>query len=403
MTEWPPFHSPQRCCSGAPHQSQNRSPCCTGASPSASAFAATLVLETFWHSARTQTENGWVRHSLAVRNQIGEVVALVRRAESGQRGYLLTGHDIYLAPYDNAVMALPESLDRMATIVADNPQQQEAVGALRRLVTESTMNCAPPSRRAKPGTRTRRSRSSTPTKASVSWMRSGDEIVSMQDTRGIRLLVARQESAATLRPPAPDGRRAGVPAHRRRGCAGGIYRTTILRRDHRRLAISCSGKPEPDGTGQPARAGREPASAIQQDAGDRPAYRRRHRPRLNNMLGVIVGSLDLMQRRIKKGDYGIDRFMDACAQGYGSRRHPDQSPACLCAPAAIGAGAGRRQQRADYRHVRSPALDARRAYSHRGRRRRPACGRPMSTPTSLKTQSSISRSTRATPCRKAAS
>ncbi len=31
----------------------------------------------------------------------------------------------------------------------------------------------------------------------------------------------------------------------------------------------------------------------------------------NNMLGVISGSLELMRRRIHKGDFGIERFMDA--------------------------------------------------------------------------------------------
>jgi CheY-like chemotaxis protein len=35
----------------------------------------------------------------------------------------------------------------------------------------------------------------------------------------------------------------------------------------------------------------------------------------NNMLGVISGSLELIQRRIQKGDYGVDRFMDAAMQG----------------------------------------------------------------------------------------
>jgi signal transduction histidine kinase/CheY-like chemotaxis protein len=34
----------------------------------------------------------------------------------------------------------------------------------------------------------------------------------------------------------------------------------------------------------------------------------------NNMLGVIAGSLDLMQRRIKKGDFGVERFMEAAHQ-----------------------------------------------------------------------------------------
>ena len=34
----------------------------------------------------------------------------------------------------------------------------------------------------------------------------------------------------------------------------------------------------------------------------------------NNMLGVIGGSLELMRRRTQKGDYDIDRFMDAALQ-----------------------------------------------------------------------------------------
>ncbi len=33
----------------------------------------------------------------------------------------------------------------------------------------------------------------------------------------------------------------------------------------------------------------------------------------NNMLGVIVGSLDLIVRRIKKGDFAIERFLDAAS------------------------------------------------------------------------------------------
>jgi signal transduction histidine kinase len=34
----------------------------------------------------------------------------------------------------------------------------------------------------------------------------------------------------------------------------------------------------------------------------------------NNMLGVIAGALDLMQRRISKGDFGIERFMEAATK-----------------------------------------------------------------------------------------
>ena len=52
-----------------------------------------------------------VQHTLAVRNQIGQVLTLVQRAENGQRGFLLTGRDLYLEPYDDALKTLPEALD----------------------------------------------------------------------------------------------------------------------------------------------------------------------------------------------------------------------------------------------------------------------------------------------------
>jgi len=37
----------------------------------------------------------------------------------------------------------------------------------------------------------------------------------------------------------------------------------------------------------------------------------------NNMLGVIMGALDLITRRVRKGDYAIERFLDAAAAATG--------------------------------------------------------------------------------------
>ena len=40
----------------------------------------------------------------------------------------------------------------------------------------------------------------------------------------------------------------------------------------------------------------------------------------NNMLGVIMGAHDLITRRIAKGDYGIERFLDAATIASRARR-----------------------------------------------------------------------------------
>jgi CHASE3 domain sensor protein len=101
-----------------------------------SAVTAALVLGTFWFAARTGADTALVRHTLRVRDRLARVMMLVQRAETSQRGYLLTGRDTYLAPYDGAAAALPPILDDLATLVIDNPNQQQSVGRLHRRKVE---------------------------------------------------------------------------------------------------------------------------------------------------------------------------------------------------------------------------------------------------------------------------
>ncbi len=62
------------------------------------ALAALIVAAAFWLGARNKNDDEWVRHSLEVRAQLTHVLSLVQSAETGQRGYLLTGQDLYLGP-----------------------------------------------------------------------------------------------------------------------------------------------------------------------------------------------------------------------------------------------------------------------------------------------------------------
>src|SRR5215472_3743826 len=91
------------------------------------ALAALLVIGTFWLGARTQTEQDWVEHTMAVRNEISQVLILVQRTETSQRGYLLTGREVYLEPYERAAVALPAAIDEIRRLVGDNLTQRQAV------------------------------------------------------------------------------------------------------------------------------------------------------------------------------------------------------------------------------------------------------------------------------------
>ena len=66
----------------------------------------------------------------------------MQSAETGQRGYLLTGRDVYLAPYRTAVEQLPPMLDRSQDLISDNPVQSQSLGELRSLSPPSSTNCA---------------------------------------------------------------------------------------------------------------------------------------------------------------------------------------------------------------------------------------------------------------------
>jgi hypothetical protein len=99
-----------------------------------SAIAALAVGATIWLSAATQSQNDWVRHTLAVRDQIAQILSLVQSAETGQRGYLLTNSQAYLIPYDRGTAAVGPAIDELGGLVIDNPQQEQSVGRLRELV-----------------------------------------------------------------------------------------------------------------------------------------------------------------------------------------------------------------------------------------------------------------------------
>jgi signal transduction histidine kinase/CheY-like chemotaxis protein/CHASE3 domain sensor protein len=62
---------------------------------------------------------------------LDELLSQVQDAETGQRGYLLTGEEPYLAPYSIALQAIPAQLDKIAQITSINSGQDERLVVLR--------------------------------------------------------------------------------------------------------------------------------------------------------------------------------------------------------------------------------------------------------------------------------
>ena len=75
----------------------------------------------------------WVQHTQQVQYRIEHLLRLAVDAETGQRGYLLTGRESQLERYVDARNEIPVSLDELKALIRDNPvqvAQVASVGAL---------------------------------------------------------------------------------------------------------------------------------------------------------------------------------------------------------------------------------------------------------------------------------
>ncbi len=84
---------------------------------------------------RIQVDNQvWVAHTRQVLLELETTESLLKDAETGQRGLLLTRDSRYLSPYNLAKSQLDSHLDALSGLIADNPVQVASVRELRPLV-----------------------------------------------------------------------------------------------------------------------------------------------------------------------------------------------------------------------------------------------------------------------------
>ena len=84
---------------------------------------------------RTMEAGDSVRHTIRVLEQITLMLQRASDAESGQRGYVLTGDPSYLKPYHAAIADLPQDFDDLRKLTSDNLSQQTRFEALAPLIS----------------------------------------------------------------------------------------------------------------------------------------------------------------------------------------------------------------------------------------------------------------------------
>ena len=98
-------------------------------------LVAAMVALTFLFD-RQARDAAAVQHTLTVQGQLTRVLSLLQDAETGQRGYLLTGNPPYLEPFTSATSDLDKVIEGLGLEVADNAAQVQALTTLRLVVND---------------------------------------------------------------------------------------------------------------------------------------------------------------------------------------------------------------------------------------------------------------------------
>ncbi|MFO1058468.1 MAG: CHASE3 domain-containing protein [Dongiaceae bacterium] len=86
-------------------------------------------------AARTRAYTAELAQAGEVQGRLSLLLSLVQDAETGQRGYLLTGDDLYLKPYDEAAAAVRQTLAGLDAMLQGEPRQAATLAALKPAVT----------------------------------------------------------------------------------------------------------------------------------------------------------------------------------------------------------------------------------------------------------------------------
>jgi len=86
-------------------------------------------------SLRVEEAQTAVAHTYIVEGELAQTLATLVDAETGQRGFLITGNERYLEPYGAALSTLETHLQRLESLTADNGDQQRELRRARELVS----------------------------------------------------------------------------------------------------------------------------------------------------------------------------------------------------------------------------------------------------------------------------
>ncbi|GAB2530618.1 sensor histidine kinase [Spirosoma aerophilum] len=95
-----------------------------------------IIYSLYQSQQQRQYNEDWLLQTGTIISMLGHVNTLAVEAETGTRGYLLSGHRSALEPYEGALQELPIQLNTLRPLIASYPEQQAPFTILRKLIRQ---------------------------------------------------------------------------------------------------------------------------------------------------------------------------------------------------------------------------------------------------------------------------
>jgi methyl-accepting chemotaxis protein len=99
------------------------------------ALVLVLIAVISYRNTGNLIENdGWVAHTAEVRTALADLLSALKDAETGERGYVITGDDSFLEPYQTALTGIPSIFASLRKLTSDNAARQQQWASLSPLI-----------------------------------------------------------------------------------------------------------------------------------------------------------------------------------------------------------------------------------------------------------------------------